>query len=504
MKITPATDAGYQLLHDGAIVFAQLEANGVKVDLQYMERTSADLKGRIIRLTDHLKGHPTWAVWRRRFGGTALLGNREQLGIVLFDELKFPGGTRTQEDEGQYSTDEAVLNAFDDQFVRGYVKLEKLKKGLTYLKGIAREVDPAGFIHPVFKLHTTLTYRSSASDPPFHQYPVRNPEIGQLVRQCFTARDRDHVLVENDFKGVEVTTAACYHLDPTMLEYVKDESKDMHRDMARQLYCLTPEEWAVMVKLKYAKAARHAAKNKFVFPQFYGDWFKSCAEVLWEEIDHASIKGPDGRSMREHLKAVGMKGLGTFDPERDREPTKGSFMAHVKAVEHDFWYQRFPVYTQWKKDWYNDYLQKGWFTSHTGFLYQGLMRKNEVINYAVQGSAFHCLLWSLVRLQRELTRRRLRTKLIGQIHDSILADVYIPELDEYLALVRQITEVDILQAWPWLVSPLTIECEISPWGMTWHDKREVKIHRGPGTYGWNDFNGSAQDLLKFWQGKGKL
>lgn len=498
IKVTPKCDRGYKLFHDGMLALSQVETNGIRIDREYLRNAISETEIKIKGLTDKLRSGKTWRAWSRRFGLEANLDSRPQLGAVLYEELGYTYDGKTT-DSGRHPTDEATLESLQSNFVQAYLQLQKLQKANgTYLKGIQREVDDNGFLHPAFWLHTVETYRGSCTDPNFQNMPIRNPEMGKLIRRCVRARE-GYVLVENDFKGVEVSVAACYHKDPVMLDYITNPEKDMHRDMAMQLFKLKQKQ--------VTKAIRHAAKNKFVFPQFYGDWFKNCAKHLWEEIDRSKLEGPDGKPLFEHLAAKGFAELGDFEMTGDSatdRPKPDSFMEHVKEVENDFWNNRFKIYTQWKKDWYSEYLAKGSFQSYTGFLYQGVLKRNEVINYAVQGSAFHCLLWSLIRIQRELNRRRMKTKIVGQIHDSILADVFIPELDDYLAIVRDVTEHQIQAYWDWLIIPLSIECEISPIGTTWYDKKEVKINRADNSYSVDGFNGSARDLLKFWEGKGTV
>ena len=103
------------------------------------------------------------------------------------------------------------------------------------------------------------------------------------------------------------------------------------------------------------------------------------------------------------------------------------------------------------------------------------MRRNEVINYPVQGAAFHCLLWCLVQLERWLRRRRMRSVIVGQIHDSIVADVHSSELDDFLGHAMQLLQVQLPAAWPWVCVPIEAEAEVSPPGGTWYDKKEVKL-----------------------------
>ena len=80
----------------------------------------------------------------------------------------------------------------------------------------------------------------------------------------------------------------------------------MHRDMAMQLYILKQKQ--------VNKPIRHAAKNKFVFAEFYGDWFVSCARSLWDEIDSGHLE-VDGKSLKEHLAEHGITELGAVKYE---------------------------------------------------------------------------------------------------------------------------------------------------------------------------------------------
>ena len=109
----------------------------------------------------------------------------------------------------------------------------------------------------------------------------------------------------------------------------------------------------------------------------------------------------------------------------------------------------------------------------TGFVVQGVMRKNEIINYPIQGSAFHCLLWSLIRLRRQLRKHKMRSMVVGEIYDSMLLDVYKPELDVVMAMAKEIMVDKLREAWKWIITPLSVEAEVSE--TNWHEKEEVEL-----------------------------
>jgi DNA polymerase I len=118
-------------------------------------------------------------------------------------------------------------------------------------------------------------------------------------------------------------------------------------------------------------------------------------------------------------------------------------------------------------------MKRGGFKTLTGFWIEGVMGRNDVINYPVQGSAFHCLLWSLIRLQRELRWGKMRALIVGQIHDSIVADVPADELDDFLPLAKRIMTEEIRKHWKWIIVPLDIEAEVSE--SNWFEKKAVEI-----------------------------
>lgn len=447
-------------MHDGAVTFGQMEANGIRVDVPYLRQTMEDQANRITHLTNRLKETEIWDKWVVRYGAEkANITSGDQLGDVLFNVVGYPhcGHTST----GQLRTDADTLATVDHPFVKNYLKLKKLHKlDGTYLRGIYHEVDLAtGLLHPFFNLHTVVTYRSSSDNPNFQNIPIRDPDIGRLIRQAFIARLGCR-LVESDISGAEVRVATCYHRDPTMLKYLI-EGHDMHRDMAAQLFFLPLD--------KVPKMCRQAAKGIFVFAAFYGDYYVAIAAGLWEEA--LKLVTADGIPMREHLAKNGITELG--DQKRNGKPNElraGTYEKHVQQVEDDFWGVRFPVYDRWRNDWYAAYKKTGSFDTLTGFHVEGIYKRNEVINNPVQGSAFHCLLWATIEIQRELRSRKMGALLVGQIHDSLLADVPDEEMGEYAGLVQDVMTNRLPKAWKWIITPMEIEIDASPVNGNWYEK----------------------------------
>lgn len=481
MNIQANRQEGYQLLQDGLQELSSVEAVGIRIDTRRLAWTKGKLQELTRSLRRELEEDRTWTLWRRRYGAKANLNSRDQLSVILHDELGHEVKKTTE--NGRPMMDEESLADLDHPFVNRLSKLYKYDKALkTFLTGIEREVID-GRLHPVFNLHIARSYRSSSDSPNFQNFPVRDKEISKVIRSLFIASP-GCVLVENDFKGIEVGVSACYHKDKEFISYITTPGKDMHRDMAAQIYKLKPEQ--------VDKDIRYGAKNKFVFPQFYGDFYVSCARNLWEWIRQGKLKGPKGDSLRDHLARHGIEELGVCDPEQ--RPVPGTFEHHLKRVEQDFWDRRFRQYGRWRKQWFESYQQNGYFDLLSGFRIQGMFSRNQVINLPVQGSAFHCLLWSLIQVNKKLRMENMKSRVVGQIHDSMIADVPEEELDAYLEVVTYVVKL-LRVHYSWLIIPLEVECEISPPGKSWFAKREVK-YLGDGKFEHEEKVVSASRFLK--------
>lgn len=469
MKAVPYTREAYQLMHDGAIALSRVESNGMRVDVEYLEETIHRTRRKIKHLQRNLEGTKEVGEWRRRFGRKFNLDSNEQLGVVLYDVLGYKCERRTE--SGNYATDEETLGSLEIPFVQDYLRIKKLSKALsTNLVGLKREVVD-GFVHPFFNLHTVTTYRSSSDSFNFQNIPIRNAVLAKLIRSAFIPR-KGRRIVEVDYSGIEVRVAACYHKDPAMIKYIEDPTKDLHKEMAMQCFKLSEQDIGD-IHVRPGKMLRHCGKNLFVFPQFYGDWYIDCARGMWDAIQKMQLKTATGRGLKEHLASQGIKRLGDLNPKED--PGPGTFEEHIRKVEQHFWNVRFPVYTKWKKSWYEAYRKTGFFQMKTGFVCQGYMKRNEVINYPVQGAAFHCLLRSLIQLVlKHLERQHMKTLVIGQIHDSLVADVPVEEMADFASLAHHVMETLLVRAWDWICVPIAVEIEAAPPGRSWAEKEEYK------------------------------
>jgi len=356
----------------------------------------------------------------------------EHVKEILFDKLGYVPYFFT--DTEQPKTDIKSLEALNTPIAKKILEYRRWYKVLnTYLAGFARE-ELNGRIHGFFTLNRVRTYRSSANTPNFQNIPSRDREIKSLVRSLIYPT-KGHFLAGDDYKSVEVIVAAVYTQDDNLLRYVQDKGTDMHRDSAMDILLLTEEQVKTWKKGDWRKIA----KNKFVFPEFYGSYYGNIAPDFWDEIS-VDVQ------MLEHLQS---KGIRNFD----------DFEEHLHEVENVFWNERFYGYKQWKQDMFAFYNKHGYIESYTGARFQPPMDSKQVSNYPIQSSAAHILFWTYVQVGEEIRKRNLHSRLIGQIHDQVLKDTHPNERDIMNYLVWEYGTQKVRDHWKWINVPLEIESE---------------------------------------------
>lgn len=461
MQVTKQKDA-YKLLHNGIQALARAERQGIRIDLEYAQQKKEELTELIAGLEDEFKQTKFYKHWEHTKKGKVNINSNPQLSHFLYKVKKLKPAKKTA--SGQGSTDEEALEALGIPELNNMLRIRKLRKIRdTYLEGFIKETVN-GYLHPFFNLHTVRSYRSSSDSPNFQNIPIRDEESKALIRKAMKPRP-GHRLLEIDYSGLEFNINACYSQDPAMVEYCKDPTSDIHGDMAAELFMIDDFNKSI----PHHKRLRSAAKNGFVFPELYGDYYKNCAINLacnWGKL-------PDGRwskgqgieygdvNLSDHLISKGLKSLSQYTD-------------YVKEVEDKF-FNKFSKHARYMKNTMSKYQREGYVELYTGFRCSGEMTKNMVLNYPIQGSAFHCLLWSFIELDRLMVKEGWRTRLVGQIHDSIILDAHPDELDYVLKTVRRVTCEDLLRAWPWIIVPLDIEAEICEVDESWYHKKEIKI-----------------------------
>lgn len=435
----------YQLLHEGVLAFADAEQDGISVDEKYYEREKFRLTKEIDKIKKDLLEGGEAELFQKAMDRPIKLGSSADLRYLLYtvleaNPLKVTG-------KGSPSVDQDVLEHLGVPFTNDLVRLRKLLKTRdTYLAQFQREVVN-GKIHPSFNLHTARTYRSSASGPSFQNIPVRDEDAKKSVRTGIVPSP-GYKLLEVDFSSLEFRIAACVSRDPELEKYVLDPSTDIHSDQALELFFLR--------KSQVSDKIRFHTKNGYVFPELYGSYWKSIAGDLWPLTMELDLRG---LSLREHLKGKGILTLADFEE-------------HVKGVEVNFW-QRFRGHREWQNYMLDFYTRKGYVEMFFGFRRGDYLEKNKIINSPIQGTAFHCLLWSFIELNKLRKEEEWKTKLIGQIHDDIIFDLWPEEQEHVLEMSRWMMTEKIREEHAWLTVPLEIKAKISEVDGNWDAQKKV-------------------------------
>jgi DNA polymerase I len=468
-QVIPCTPDAYQLMHEGLLAFTDATYQGMRVDTLYCKKQSKILNAKIKLNQSKFKKSETGKLWHKLFR-TPNYNSGPQISTVLYDKEKGLGLQVIKEtDKGNPSTDNEVIELFNKELpeLKYFIKARKYEKILsTYLGNFIKEtVD--GVMHPGYSLHIPRSFRSSSQNPNFQNIPKRDKESKEICRRAIIPR-KGHLFIEADFSGIEVAVSCCYHKDKKMLEYVKHpEKNNMHTDMAKQIYMLNKFK-----KEGSEKILRGGAKNGFVFPQFYGDYYGNNALSLasWGELptqgqfnEKQGLKLMTGKTLGQHLID---KGINCFD----------DFLEHIKEVEDDFWNNRFRGYNQWKKNNVKEYYENGYLQMLTGFICSGLMSKNDINNYSIQGASFHLNLKTFITLNKKMKKLNMRSKLIGQIHDSIVVDAHPNEVDDLMSYLKYIACEWLKTKWKWINVPLEIEANIfEPDGNWASGSRVIKL-----------------------------
>lgn len=400
--VPPLRDA-YNLFHKGTLTFNDMSDEGICIDKPYYDKTYNKLTKRIEFLFKKLHESKEAKLFKERTGRDISFTSPDDLKLLFFKYLDIKPPRIT--DKGNASLDEEALEKIKLPIARNIVKVRKLERSrTTYVKGISdfavEEPDGTYKIHPSFHFFPA-TYRSSSSDPNIQNVPVHEEEAKLLVRTGIIPSP-GHKIAWADYGGHEIRIFACYCKDPVLVKDVEDKV-DIHG------------YWG-----EFLETSRYDAKNSFVFAEIYGSNYKA----VWN-----------------NLQAKGYKNV--------REST-------VEKAEKEFW-RKYRKAKEWQEEWIKSYYHNGYLEMLTGFRVNGYLSRNQIVNYPIQGTAFHLLLWSCIELNRKRKEEGWVTKIPAQIHDEIFMDID-PEEEEYVRKqVEWVMVEGTKKQFDWINVPLLAE-----------------------------------------------
>ena len=209
-------------------VIAAMETNGIKVNLPELAALSKDFAGRMAEYEREI-----YALAGREFN----IASPKQLGEILFDEMNFSGGKKSDK-SGAYGTGVEVLEELAEeghqlpQKILDWRQLAKLKS--TYTDSLAAQINPkTGRVHTSFAMAITSTGRLSSSEPNLQNIPIRSIE-GKKIRACFIA-EKGNLLLAADYSQIELRLLA-HIADIPELKTAFKNGDDIHAITASQMF----------------------------------------------------------------------------------------------------------------------------------------------------------------------------------------------------------------------------------------------------------------------------
>ncbi len=389
-------------------VLLRMERNGVALDRESLWAMSESLGQRMMELEAEIYdsiGH--------RFN----INSTQQLGAILFGELRLPGGRKTK---SGYSTDASVLEGLSGahpviELLLEYRQLTKLKS--TYVDSLPALTNPkTGRVHTSFNQTGTATGRLSSSDPNLQNIPIRG-ELGMQVRKAFVASD-GYLLLAADYSQIDLRVMAHLSQDANLLAaFQRDE--DIHKATASEVFGVAPSE--------VTPDMRRVAKT-VNFGVIYG--ISGYGLVQATELSREEATGFINAYFEKH------SGVKEYVESTKRQAREWGYVETVLGRRR--------------------YIPE--INSSNAQVRAAAERM--AINMPVQGTAAEIAKLAMIRIQQEMDKRGLRSRMILQVHDELVFEVPKDELEEMKGLVE-----DIMTHAMTLSVPLEIETSVSKnWG----------------------------------------
>lgn len=369
-------------------VLANIEREGINLDVNALKEFSAQLQGDIGLVEKEIQD----------FAGTKFnVSSPKQVGEILFEYLKIvekPKKTKT----GQYATGEDVLSKLENAHpivskILDYRELVKLKN--TYVDTLPLLVnEKTGRIHTSFNQVVAVTGRLSSDNPNLQNIPIRT-ERGRHIRKAFIARDSDHVLLSADYSQIELRIVASISGDKNMCEAFQ-LGKDIHTATAAKVFGVAEAD--VTKEMRY--------KSKSVnFGIIYGQGAFGLSENL-------NISRTEAKELIDNY----FKEYGAIKGYMDDTINFARENGYVKTLLG-------------RKRWLRD------ITSNNATV-RNYAERN-AINAPIQGSAADMIKVAMINIYNELERQNFRTKMLLQVHDELVFDVYKPELEQVKPIIEK-------------------------------------------------------------------
>ena len=367
-------------------ILIDMEREGVKIDVAGLKEYGKSLDREILAITQGILAYADPG-----FNPDS----PKQLGQLLFEKLGLTGGKKTS--SGQYSTDEKTLSKIVGDHpvvakILDYRALAKLKS--TYVDKLPTLIDANGRVHTTYSQAFTETGRLSSSDPNLQNIPVRT-ERGKLIRKAFVARDEKHALVSADYSQIELRLMAAFSGDRAMLQAFRN-GEDIHRDTASRVFDVMPA---------------------FVTPE---------QRAKCKMVNFGIIYGISAFGLSQRLQVPRREAQELIDAYFRLYPSVRTYMEKAIADAREKGYAETVL---GRRRTLRD------INSRNATARQAAER--DAINTPIQGSAADLIKVAMVKVDRALKAENLRAKMVLQIHDELVFDTPLEEVERVKEIVRR-------------------------------------------------------------------
>lgn len=361
-----------------------MEQNGIRVEADALKQYGDQLAGKIAELEKEIY---------EEAGETFNINSPKQLGVVLFENMKLPGGRKTKTG---YSTAADVLEKLAPEHpvvakILEYRQYTKLKS--TYADGLANYIQDDGRIHGKFNQTITATGRISSTEPNLQNIPVRM-ELGRLIRKVFIPEE-GYRFVDADYSQIELRVLAHCSGDEHLIQAYKEQS-DIHRITASQVFHI-PFDEVTPQQRRNAKA-----------------------------VNFGIVYGISSFGLSQDLSITRKEAAKYIDDYFATYPGIKTFLDHAVTHAKEEGYvvtlfgRRRPVPE----------------LSSSNFM-QRSFGERVAMNSPIQGAAADIIKIAMIRVNQRLKEQKMKSRLVLQVHDELLIEAYEPELDEVQNILKE-------------------------------------------------------------------
>jgi DNA polymerase I len=369
-------------------VLASMEMEGIRLDIDFLKTLSKDLDNDIKKLEIAIYEH---------VGRSFNLASPKQLGEILFDELKIGGAKQKKTKTGQYATGEEILSylAKDHPIVQQILDWRQLiKLQNTYVDALPHQVNTkTGRVHTDYMQTVAATGRLSSNNPNLQNIPIRT-ERGRMIRKAFVSRDENYTLLAADYSQIELRIIAALSGEENMIKAFQN-GEDIHKSTASKVFQVPLEE--------VTKEQRSHAKT-VNFGIIYG----VSAFGLSNQTDLSRSESKD-----------------LIDAYYETYPKLRAYIqSQMEFARNHGYVQTILGRRRYLKD-----------INSMNQVVRGAAERNAV-NAPIQGSAADIIKIAMINIHKKLKQENWKSKMLLQVHDELVFDVHLSELEKIQPMIR--------------------------------------------------------------------